>query len=224
MTRVLIVDDQVLIRAGLAALVRAAPGLDLVGEAVDGEEAVALAARLRPDVVVMDLRMPGVDGVAATRRILSAAEEPRPRVLVLTVLDLDEYVYGALRAGASGFLLKETPPERLLRAITAVGDGEMPLAPSVTCRLVEAYAHRAGTAAEPLPELSPLTGRERDVLALVGRGLTNAEIADRLVVSVATVKTHLNRLMGKLDLSSRAQAVVLAYESGLVTPRRSEPG
>ncbi|WP_412539525.1 response regulator transcription factor [Longispora sp. K20-0274] len=219
MTRVLIVDDEVLIRAGLAALLRAAPGLEVVGEAADGEEAVELADSLEPDVVLMDIQMPGLNGVAATERVLarSRAAVP-PRVLILTTFDLDEYVFAALRAGASGFLLKDTPPERLLAAIGIVGSGDMLFAPSVTCRLIEAYTRRPDRVL-PAPALDGLTSREVEVLGLVGRGLSNAEIAERLVVSEATVKTHLNRTMTKLGVSSRAQTVVLAYESGLVTPR-----
>ncbi|WKX69243.1 response regulator transcription factor [Streptomyces sp. XD-27] len=243
-TKVLVVDDQFLIRAGLVGLLRAAPGVDVVGEAGDGEEAVALAARTRPDVILMDIRMPGMSGIVATERILAEAAEPAPRILVLTTFDLDEYVYGALRAGASGFLLKDSGPERLLAAVAAVGSGDSLFAPSVTRRLVEAFARQAGggagAGARPAPtggrgagsavgarsgrraerpvELDALTGREVEVLRLTGGGLSNAEIAEQLFISEATVKTHLNRTMTKLDLDSRAQAVVVAYESGLVTP------
>ncbi|MFE9424912.1 response regulator [Kitasatospora sp. NPDC006697] len=235
MTRVLVVDDQALIRGALAALIRAAPGMEVVGEAASGVEAVALAAETRPDIVLMDIRMlpprrePGqpvrdepeaIDGIAATARILAEAVEPAPRVIILTTFDLDEYVYAALRAGAAGFLLKDTPPERLLAAVRTVAAGDMLFSPSVVCRLIEAYAGgpgAPGVAVAP-PVLDPLTSREVDVLRLVGRGLSNPEIAERLLVSVATVKTHLNRAMAKLNVSSRAQAVVLAYESGLVTP------
>ena len=220
-TGVLVVDDQVLVRAGFAALIRAAPGLTVVGEAADGDEAVALAVRTHPDVVLMDIRMPGSNGVQATERILAAGLDPQPRVLILTTFDLDEYVYAALRAGAAGFLLKDTEPERLLAAIDVVAAGDMLFAPSVTRRLVAAYAHRSDTPAEPPPELDRLTAREVEVLRLVGRGLSNADIAAQLVVSEATVKTHLNRAMAKLDLSSRAQAVAVAYETGLVVPRGS---
>jgi DNA-binding NarL/FixJ family response regulator len=220
MTRVLVVDDQFLIRAGLVGLLDAAPGFEVVGEAADGDEAVRLAAETRPDVVLMDIRMPGTDGIRATERILAEAAEPAPRVLVLTTFDLDEYVYGALRAGASGFLLKDSGPERLLAAVAAVGGGDALFAPSVTRRLVEAFARQGGSASggEPPPDLAALTSREREVLELTARGLSNLEIADRLYISEATVKTHLNRTMTKLDLDSRAQAVVVAYESGLVTP------
>ncbi|MEV0525279.1 response regulator transcription factor [Streptomyces sp. NPDC050439] len=222
MTRVLVVDDQFLIRAGLVGLLRAAPGIEVVGEAGDGAEAVALAATTRPDVILMDIRMPGMSGIVATEKILAEAPEPPPRVLVLTTFDLDEYVYGALRAGASGFLLKDSGPERLLAAVAAVGGGDALFAPSVTCRLVEAFARQAGSAsddcAEPPPDLRALTLREVEVLKLIATGLSNADIADRLYISEATVKTHLNRTMSKLDLDSRAQAVVVAYETGLVTP------
>ncbi|MFC7307396.1 response regulator [Streptomyces monticola] len=220
-TRVLVVDDQFLIRAGLVGLLRAAPGIEVVGEAGDGAEAVALAARTRPDVVLMDIRMPGMSGITATEKILSAASEPAPRVLVLTTFDLDEYVYGALRAGASGFLLKDSGPDRLLAAVAAVGGGDALFAPSVTRRLVEAFARQPGVPAEGgsvPPALDALTAREREVLELTGRGLSNPEIAERLFISEATVKTHLNRTMTKLRLDSRAQAVVVAYETGLVVP------
>ncbi|WP_055698630.1 MULTISPECIES: response regulator [Streptomyces] len=220
--RVLVVDDQFLIRAGLVGLLRAAPGIEVVGEAGDGDEAVELAARTRPDVVLMDIRMPGMNGITATAKILQQAAEPAPRILVLTTFDLDEYVYGALRAGASGFLLKDSGPERLLAAVAAVGAGDALFAPSVTRRLVEAFARQAaGPDADdgtPPPDLGALTLREVEVLKLIARGLTNADIAERLYISEATVKTHLNRTMSKLDLDSRAQAVVVAYETGLVTP------
>lgn len=218
--RVLVVDDQVLIRAGVAALLRAAPGMEVVGEAADGEEAVALAAAHRPDVVLMDIRMPGMSGIAATERILEDAPDPAPRVLVLTTFDLDEYVYAALRAGAAGFLLKDAGPQRLLAAVTAVAGGDTLFAPTVTRRLIESFTRRQPPEAGPErpAALEVLTGREREVLRLTGRGLSNGDIADELVISEATVKTHLNRAMAKLGLCSRAQAVVAAYESGLVVP------
>ncbi|MFD9884847.1 response regulator [Streptomyces alboflavus] len=218
--KVLVVDDQFLIRAGLVGVLRAAPGIEVVGEAGDGAEAVELAAATRPDVILMDIRMPGMNGITATEHILADAAEPPPRILVLTTFDLDEYVYGALRAGAAGFLLKDSGPERLLAAVAAVGSGDALFAPSVTRRLVEAFAVRSGAvpAEEPPPDLAALTGRELEVLKLIARGLSNAEIADRLYISEATVKTHLNRTMNKLDLDTRAQAVVIAYETGLVTP------
>ncbi|MFF5522630.1 response regulator [Streptomyces coeruleorubidus] len=216
MTTVLVVDDQFLIRAGLVGLLRAAPGIEVVGEACDGAEAVALAAETAPEVILMDIRMPGMNGIEATERILAQAADPTPRILVLTTFDLDEYVYGALRAGACGFLLKDSGPERLLAAVTAVAGGDALFAPSVTRRLVEAYARQS--ACEQPADLEALTSRELEVLKLIARGLSNPEIADHLYISEATVKTHLNRTMTKLDLDSRAQAVVVAYESGLVTP------
>ncbi|MFF3563274.1 response regulator [Streptomyces sp. NPDC002574] len=223
MTTVLVVDDQFLIRAGLVGLLRAAPGIDVVGEAGDGEEAVERAAETTPEVILMDIRMPGISGVTATERILAAAGERAPRVLILTTFDLDEYVYTALRAGASGFLLKDAGPERLIAAVHAVAGGDTLFAPSVTRRLIEAYApaRPAPDPDRPPPaELAALTARELEVLRMIAKGLSNAEIAERLFISEATVKTHLNRTMAKLGLGSRAQAVVLAYETGLVTPRR----
>ncbi|MEW1616004.1 MULTISPECIES: response regulator transcription factor [unclassified Streptomyces] len=218
MITVLVVDDQFLVRAGLVGLLRAAPGIEVVGEASDGAEAVALAAEKAPEVILMDIRMPGLNGIDATERILAQAADPAPRTLVLTTFDLDEYVYGALRAGACGFLLKDSGPERLLAAVAPVSGGDALFAPSVTRRLVEAYARQ--TVGAPPVDLGTLTNREREVLKLIARGLSNPEIADRLFISEATVKTHLNRTMTKLDLDSRAQAVVMAYESGLVTPGR----
>ncbi|GAA0907156.1 response regulator [Virgisporangium aurantiacum] len=216
MTSVLVVDDQGLIRAGLAAIVRAAPGLELTAEAGSGEEAVVLAASTGPDVILMDIRMPGMGGLAATRHIIDATPQRPPKVLVLTTFDLDEYVYAALRAGACGFLLKDAGPERLLQAIATVAAGDMLFAPSVVRKLVEANASRP---AAPRPHtLRDLTARETEVLELVARGLSNPEIADRLGLSEATVKTHVNRIMSKLHLASRAQAVVVAYEARLVVP------
>ncbi|UBU08525.1 response regulator [Nonomuraea gerenzanensis] len=221
MIKVLVVDDQILVRAGLAALLRAAPGLDVVGEAATGEEAIDQAAAARPDIILMDIRMPGMNGVTATEHILAAQLDPRPRVLILTTFDLDKYVYHALRIGASGFLLKDTPPERLIAAVHTVAAGDMLFAPSVTRRLIEAYTSRTDPPGAPRsPALHALTAREVEVLKLVGRALSNAEIATRLRVSEATVKTHLNRTMTKLNLSSRAQIVALAYESGLIVPGR----
>lgn len=221
---VLVVDDQVLIRAGLVALLRAAPGIEVVGEAADGEAAVALAARTKPQVIMMDIRMPGVGGIEATRQILAAADETdRPRVLVLTTFDLDEYVYEALRAGASGFLLKDSPPERLINAVATVAGGDLLFAPSVVRGLVEAYAARAAAKPGLVAGFDALTGREVEVLRLVARGRSNTEIAEHLVIAEATVKTHVNRTMTKLGLTSRAQAVVVAYESGLVVPQNGGP-
>ncbi|GAB2667007.1 response regulator transcription factor [Saccharopolyspora gloriosae] len=221
MTGVLIVDDQDLLRAGFAALLRATPGIDVVGEAANGREAVALAKELRPDVVLMDLRLPELDGVGATERILAEAEPPRPGILVLTVFDLDDYVYSALRAGASGFLLKDSPPETLITGVRTVADGGMLFGPTITRRLVETYMRVPPPNSGIPSQLSTLTRRELDVLRLIATGATNAEIAEHLVVSEGTVKTHVNRAMTKLGVSSRAQAVVIAYESGLVVPRGS---
>ncbi|MBT2229215.1 response regulator transcription factor [Nonomuraea sp. NEAU-A123] len=218
MIRVLVVDDQVLIRAGLAALLRAA-GLEVVGEAADGEEAIRLAAAVKPEVILMDIRMPGISGITATERILAAAESTPPKVLILTTFDLDEYVFNALRLGAGGFLLKDTPPERLIAAIHTVASGDVLLAPIATKRLIEAFvAPPREAVVSPPPVLDRLTSRETEVLGLVGHALSNREIAERLSVSEGTVKTHLNRLMAKLGLTSRAQVVVLSYDCGLVKP------
>ena len=215
--RVLLADDQALVRAGFRALLDASDGITVVGEAGDGGEAVRLAVELRPDVVLMDVRMPSVDGLEATRRIAADDRLAEVRVVILTTFELDEYVFEALRAGASGFLLKDTEPVELLRAVQVVADGEALLSPSVTRRLVEEYATRSRTA--PLAaELSRLTDREREVVVLAAEGLTNDQIATRLVVSPATSKTHVSRAMVKLGVRDRAQLVVLAYESGLVKP------
>jgi DNA-binding NarL/FixJ family response regulator len=216
--RVLLADDQRLVRSGFRMILRADPDVEVVGEAGNGEEAVQLAGELRPDVVLMDVRMPEVDGIEATRRIL-AGPEPRPHVLVLTTFDLDEYVFAALRAGASGFLLKDAPEEQLTAAIRVAADGGSMFAPSVTRRLIERFA--AEVEAPPLPALDELTARELEVLRMLARGLSNAEIAAELVVSEHTVKTHVARVLAKLDLRDRVQAVVLAYECGLVQPGRS---
>jgi DNA-binding NarL/FixJ family response regulator len=220
MTTVLVVDDQVLIRAGLAALIHAAPGLEAIAQAADGQEAIALVMQKAPDVVLMDIRMPGMNGVTATEHILRAAQPNPPKILVLTTFNLDEHVHAALRAGASGFLLKDTPPERLIAAIHTVASGDTLLAPGITRRLIEMYARCPQPAVDVDKDLRNLTEREAEVLQLVGRGMTNGDIARHLVLSEATVKTHLNRVMTKLGLSSRAQAVVVAYETGLITPRR----
>lgn len=216
MTRVLVVDDQELVRAGLASLLRTAPDITDVREVSDGEAAVGAARRERWDVVLMDIRLPGMSGITATEEILEKVPDP-PHVIVLTTFDIDEYVYAALRAGASGFLLKDTSPRRLIEAVKVVTRGEMLFAPAVTRRLVEAYTRQPASAVE-LEAVSELTAREREVLRLVGLGIDNEAIAQQLHVTEGTVKTHLYRIMGKLSLSSRAQAVVMAYESGLVVP------
>ena len=214
MIRVLIADDQSLVRTGFRLILSGEPELEVVGEARDGAEAATLAAELSPDVVLMDVRMPDVDGIEATRRIV--VDETSPRVLVLTTFDLDDIVYDALRAGASGFLLKDAPEERLLTAIQVVAEGGSLFAPSVTRRLIEEFSNRAPQA--PPPALEGLTARELEVLRLIAQGLSNAEIAAKLVVSEHTVKTHVARILQKLDLRDRTQAVVLAYESGVVRP------
>jgi DNA-binding NarL/FixJ family response regulator len=212
--RVLIADDQALMRTGFRMILDAQDDIEVVGEAIDGADAIRQFEKLEPDVVVMDVRMPTMDGIEATRR-LSALERPA-RVLILTTFDLDEYVYEALRAGASGFLLKDRPPEELVAAIRVIAAGEALLAPSVTRRLIEEFARRAPVAKPG--ELDQLTEREREVLVLMARGLSNAEIAKALFVAETTVKTHVGRVLHKLELRDRAQAVVLAYESGLVQP------
>jgi DNA-binding NarL/FixJ family response regulator len=219
--RVLIADDQALVRAGFRMLLSAEAELEVVGEATNGRQALDAATRLRPDVILMDIRMPELDGLEATRRLLAgAADEGAPRVLILTTFDLDEYVYEALRAGASGFLLKDAPPEQLLDAIRVVAAGDGLLAPSVTRRVIAEFARRP--AAVRPPELDELTARELEVLQLIARGLSNAEIAKELFLSETTVKTHVARVLQKLRLRDRVQAVVLAYESGLVEPGAQE--
>lgn len=213
--RVLIADDQALMRGGFRMILDAEPDLEVIGEAIDGADAVRGFERWRPDVVVMDVRMPSMDGIEATRRI--TAIDPTAKVLILTTFDLDEYVYDALRAGASGFLLKDRPPEELAHAVRVVAGGDALLAPAVTRRLIEEFAHRPDAPVVPVG-LEQLTDREREVLVLMSRGLSNAEIASSLFVAETTVKTHVGRVLHKLGLRDRAQAVVLAYESGLVQP------
>jgi DNA-binding NarL/FixJ family response regulator len=219
MIKVLLVDDQAMVREGFAAVLAAQPDMVVVGGAADGEEAVGLARRHDPDVVLMDIRMPRLDGLAATRRVLDVPPGThRPRVLMLTTFDLDEYVFEALRAGASGFLLKDAPAADLVAGVRVIAAGDALLAPSVTRRLIEDYATRTRRGSASPTILDSLTPRELDVLRLVARGQSNTEIAESLVVAEQTVKTHIGRIFGKLDLRDRAQAVVLAYESGLVTP------
>jgi DNA-binding NarL/FixJ family response regulator len=218
MIRVLIADDQTIVRAGFAALLSSQPDIDVVAQGGDGREAVRLAEAHRPDVVLMDIRMPGMDGIDATKRILADPANAATRVLVLTTFDVDEYVYEALSAGASGFLLKDSTADDLVSAVRVVARGEALLAPRVTGRLINEFARQRRTRPKPMPELQTLTARETEVLRLIAGGLSNAEIAARLVVSEHTVKTHVARVFTKLSVRDRAQAVVLAYESGLVTP------
>jgi DNA-binding NarL/FixJ family response regulator len=214
---VVLADDQALVRGGFGALLDAQPDMSVVGEAADGEEAVRLAVTHRPDVVLMDIRMPGVDGLAATKRIVDDERCAGVKVVILTTFDLDEYVFDAIRAGANGFLVKDTEPDELVRAVHAVVAGDALLSPRITRRLIEEFASRAKAPLD-LPGLALLTDREREVVALVGEGLTNDDIAQRLIVSVATAKTHVSRAMLKLGARDRAQVVVFAYESGLVRP------
>ena len=214
--KVLIADDQALMRAGFRMVLEFEDDIEVVGEAANGEQAVHSVRRLKPDVVLMDIRMPELDGIAATRQIVPAA-----RVLILTTFDLDEYVYDALAAGASGFLLKDSSPDQLVAAIRVVAGGEALLAPSITSRLIDEFARARPRPAAPPPGLDELTARELEVFKLVARGLSNAEIAAELIVSETTVKTHVARVLMKLGLRDRVQAVVLAYESGVAVPGRS---
>jgi DNA-binding NarL/FixJ family response regulator len=219
MTTVLIVDDQAMVREGFGALLETQPDITVLGSAPDGAQGVAEARRLDPDVVLMDIRMPVLDGLAATRVLLDTATDvPRPKVLMLTTFDLDDYVYEALRAGASGFLLKDAPAAELVRAVRVVAAGEALLAPSVTRRLIAEFARRPRPGQVRPAALDTLTAREIEVLTLIARGLSNSEIAQTLVVAEQTVKTHVSRILMKLDRRDRAQAVVYAYESGLVVP------
>ena len=221
--RVLIADDEDLVRSGLSLMLGSQPGIAVAGDAADGAQAVAQAQHLRPDIVLMDIRMPGMDGLQATARITAAADDTgaghQVRVIILTTFEQDEYVYEALRAGASGFLLKRTRPEDLIEAIRVVANGDALLAPSVTRRLIAHFAHRPTTATATAAQLSLLTERERDVLIEIAGGLSNTEIARRLFVGEQTVKTHIKHIFTKLDLRDRAQAVVFAYETGLVRAR-----
>jgi DNA-binding NarL/FixJ family response regulator len=216
--RVLIADDQALVRGGFRSILEGQPDIEVVGETEDGAETVDAAVELAPDVVLMDIRMPGMDGIEATRRLV--ARGARCRVLVLTTFDVDDYVYEAMKAGASGFLLKTAPPRQLADAVRTIAAGDALLAPSVTRRLVEQFVRRPPPGAAVPPGLEELTERELDVMRLLARAHSNAEIAAELVVSEATVKSHVNRILSKLDVRDRAQAIVLAYESGLVEPGR----
>lgn len=218
--RVLVVDDQRIVRAGFRAMLDAYDDIDVVGEAADGHEAVQLSARVEPDVVLMDIRMPGMDGLEATKQILADdADSHRPHILVLTTFDLDEYVYDALRAGASGFLLKDATEAELVNAVRVIARGDALLAPSVTRRLIADYARRPRPRTAPASAAERLTPRETEILALVAQGMSNAEIAAYLVVTEQTVKTHVSGILTKLGLRDRVQIVVFAYESGMVTPR-----
>ncbi|GAA5062565.1 response regulator transcription factor [Nocardia callitridis] len=216
---VLIADDQAMVRQGFGALLAAQTDISVVGDAADGQAAVTEAKRLRPDVVLMDVRMPKMNGLDATRAILAAGFDPPVRVLMLTTFDIDDYVYEALSLGASGFLLKDAPAEELVRAVRVVADGQALLAPTVTRRLIADVTRRRGASrAKPTPALDALTPREREVLELIAKGMSNTEIAESLFVAEQTVKTHVSKVFAKLNLRDRAQAVVLAYESGLVVP------
>jgi DNA-binding NarL/FixJ family response regulator len=218
--RVAVVDDQALVRSGFAVLLRSADGIEVVGEGSDGRQAVELARRSRPDVILMDIRMPEMDGLEATRRITADEATTSTRILILTTFDLDEYVFKALRAGASGFLLKDTLPDELLAAVRVIASGEALLAPTVTRRLIQQFVQQQpGAPAPPHPGLATLTDREREVLGAVARGLSNAEIAESLFMSHGTAKTHVSRVLTKLDARDRAQLVMLAYEAGVVVPR-----
>ncbi|MEU4548334.1 response regulator transcription factor [Nonomuraea dietziae] len=217
MIRVLLADDQTLVRAGFRSILSDEDDLDVVGEAANGREAVSKARELRPDVVLMDIRMPELDGLEASRQIAADPRLTGTRVVILTTFDLDDYVYGALKAGASGFLVKDTEPAELIHAVRVVARGDALIAPSITRRLIAEFAGRVKRPA-PGPQMNALTEREREVMELVAQGLSNDEIAARLVLSPATVKTHVSRIMTKLDVRDRAQLVVLAYEAGVITP------
>ncbi|WP_432989448.1 response regulator [Dactylosporangium sp. CA-233914] len=216
MIRVLLADDQDLIRLGLRVLLDSEDDLEVVADAADGLHTVTLARQLHPDVVLMDVRMPGIDGIEATRRIVADQNLSATKVIVLTTFEIDEYVFDALRVGASGFLIKDTKPAELLRAIRLVADGDALLSPSVTRRVVREFANQSSRALKPHPQLATLTDREREIVALVAEGLSNEEVAERLVISPATARTHVSRAMVKLGARDRAQLVVFAYQSGLV--------
>jgi DNA-binding NarL/FixJ family response regulator len=220
--RILIADDQGLVRTGFRMILDAEPDLDVVGEAVDGREAVDKAKAAKPDVILMDIRMPELDGIEATRRIVAEGGEDAPKILMLTTFDLNEYVYEALRAGASGFLLKDVPAEQLADGVRVVAAGEALLAPSVTRRLLSEFAQARPRDAAPPPAFDDLTPRELEVFRLIARGMSNAEVAQELIVSETTVKTHVARVLMKLGLRDRIQAVVLAYESGIIQPGAEE--
>ena len=219
-TRVLIADDQALVRAGFRKLLESEQGIEVVGEAADGRDAIDLARRLRPAVILMDIRMPRLDGIEATRRL--TADRDGTRVLILTTFGLDEYVFEALRAGASGFMLKDAPAEELLAAVKVVARGDALIAPAVTRSVIEEFARHRPSAIPPQPMLEQLTQRELEVLELLARGLSNAEIAQRLIVSTGTVKTHVAHVLAKLDLRDRVQAIIFAYESGVIVPGGQE--
>jgi DNA-binding NarL/FixJ family response regulator len=225
--RIVVADDHQVVRTGFATLLDTQPDFEVVGTAVDGAEAVRICRELRPDVVLMDVRMPGTDGIEATRQLAEPGEAGGPRILILTTFDLDDYVYDALCAGASGFLLKDVTAERLFDAVRVIAAGEALLAPAVTRRLISEFSRirpRQATPPTAMAALRELTPRETEVLRLIAEGLSNPEIAARLVVTEETVKTHVSRVLGKLGLRDRTQAVVTAYESGLVVPRSREPG
>lgn len=221
MIRVVLADDQALVRAGFRSLLDVEEGIEVVGEAENGSRAVALVQDLRPDVVLMDIRMPDLDGLQATQRITDDVDLTDVKVLILTTFDLDEYVFEALRAGASGFLVKHTDPAELVRAVRVVAEGEALLSPGVTRRLIAQYASRPARSAETPPSMDMLTEREREVVVLVAEGLNNEEIAEELYISPATARTHVSRAMTKLAARDRAQLVVFAYQSGLVAPRET---
>ena len=222
MIRIVIADDQAMVRAGFAALLDAHPDLEVVGQAQDGEECVSMVADSEPDIVLMDVRMPTMDGIEATRTIVAnarSASAAGPRIIMLTTFDIDDYVFDAIRAGASGFLLKDAPPNELAEAVRVVASGDGLLAPSVTKRVIEHFAATPAASEASTPSTLPdLTDREREILVLVARGESNSEIAARLVIAVQTVKTHVSRILYKLDARDRAQAVIAAYESGLIVP------